>query len=422
MSIFTESILHTSSDKEIKTLVREFTTGMISMPAVQRRPQNLDLETKNLVKSDNRDNDGWSLEFKEDFIFSIIKGVNIPSITLMEEEDGRSKLYDGGHRCRCLTQFMRNCFGVQIGQTYFMYKEPLEDPDVRLILKRSSSECTNYTEITSCSVFSDSDRRKFDKKTIKIINYINCLEPIMIDIYNKLNNQASLSPGEKIYAGPHKVHEFLREIRRDYLARFQQSIEMRSLHRYPDMNISGGLFNLLCIPGGNPEPKSTISSLLKFNSSRWGYEFPVEKQDMYKSILDDLFNIIDKCLEIRNGESMETIGFDVTKEKVKPYLVYTLGVIYLKKYDSSAPGFGDIDNIMEDMDVETFARHLLAFSQTGITNEHMKLFQKNTRTPSSIVETDNTTELQGVSNANKPQSTKERAMAIIGYIQSQTDA
>jgi len=420
MSIFDNSISTFSSDKDIKTLVREFTTGFISMPAVQRRPQNLDLETKNLVKSDSRDNDGWSLDFKEAFIYSIIKGVDIPSITLREEDDGRSKLYDGGHRCRCLTQFMRNCFGVQINNTYYMYKEPLEESDARIVLKRSLDECVDCQEITTCSVFSDSERRKFDKKTIRVISYSNCGESTMIDIYNKLNNQASLSSGEKIFAGPHKVHEFLRGIRLDYLTRFHQSIEMRSLHRYPDMNLSGGLFNLLFIPGGNPEPKSTISSLLKFSTSRWDDEFPVEKQDMYKSIIDDLFNIIDKCLEIRNGVTMETIGFDVTKEQAKSHLVYTLGVIYLKKYIPSATGFGDIGNIMEDMDVETFARHLLAFSQTGIANEHMKLFQKNTRTPSSIVETDNATELQGVSNPNSPPCIKNRARAIIQYIQSQT--
>ena len=419
-SIFDNTMTFDSSDKDIRSLVRDFTTGNIRMPDIQRQPRELDLETKNLDKKDKKEDDGWPLGFKEGFIHSIIEGVNIPPITLRETADGRCELYDGGHRLRCLTQFVNNCFGVQVDTTYYTYNSPLNEEESKLVMKRKLEDCVGCRPITSCSVISDADRRKFDKKTIKAITYQDCVEEDMIDIFIKLNNQASLSSGEKIYAGPHPVHRFLRGIRRDYLDNFHECLELRAVHRYSDMIATAGLFNLLFIPGGNPEPKTTIIALTKCTSDRWEGEFPEVKLEMFKTILSETFAVVAKCLELRNGLTMDNIGFNISKDKCKPYLFYTIALMLLKKYDSTASGFGDIDDVLSDMDIDTFAQHLLNFSQLSIDDPHMALFQTNTRTPSSALESEqDTITMDGVNNPNKTGCIKERATAIVNYIKEQ---
>lgn len=420
-SIYDNAMTHESSDKEIKSLVRDFVTGNIRMPDIQRRPRELDIETKNLVKTDKKEDDGWSLAFKEGFVQSIIEGVDIPPITLRELPDGRCELYDGGHRLRCLAQFVNNCVGVQVGSIFYTYNIPLNEEESKLVMKRKLEDCVKCVQITSCSVLSDADRRKFDKKGIKAITYHDCDENRMIDIFIKLNNQAALSSGEKIYAGPNPVHRFLRGIRRDFLESFHEYLELRSVHRYSDMVASAGLFNLLFIPGGNPEPKSTIVALTKCMETRWLAEFPEAKLEMFTTILSETFGVVEKCLEIRNGVTMDTIGFSQGPDgKCKSYLFYTIALMLLKKYDSAASGFGDIEDVLSDMDIDTFAQHLLNFSQLSIDDPHMALFQTNTRTPSSALESEqDTIMMDGVNNPNKTGCIKERATAIVNYIKEQ---
>jgi hypothetical protein len=46
----------------------------------------------------------------------------------------------------------------------------------------------------------------------------------------------------------------------------------------------------------------------------------------------------------------------------------------------------------------------------------MNLFQKNTRTPSSLVESEQDIVIDGVNNPNKTHCIKERAIAIANFI------
>lgn len=415
-SIFSNTLPYDSMDKDIKYLSREFLTGGISMPDIQRRPRNLDLETKNLIKSEKKDNDGWSLSYKEEFISSIIEGLSIPSITLAEEKDGTCKLYDGGHRLRCLAQFIHNCFGVQVGNTYYMYNIPLTEEEDKIIKRRKLEECNKCLPITNTTILSDYDRRKFNNKTIRTVIYSNCNEETMINIFNKLNNQAPLSPGEKIFAGSNKIHKFIRSIRNDNLNNFKSYVELRTLHRYTDVVCTAGLFNLLFIPGGDPEPKITIAALDKCSLATWEAEME-QYTNIFINILNDIFDIINKCIEIRNGQKMENIGFDSSKDKCKLYLFYTLGVIVLKKYKSNAVGMSDIINVLNSIDNITFATYLLQFSQLTIENQYMNIYQRNTTSPT------NTEHIivDGVNNPNKSLCIKERALALTTYIHEEME-
>jgi hypothetical protein len=419
LSVFASTKNYSRSDIAIKSLVRDYRSNNIKMPGVQRVPRNfLDtLGEKNLVKSDKKDNDGWPLSYKEDFIKSILTGMHIPSLTLRENDKSELELYDGGHRLRCLTQFLHNCFGVQVGNVYYMYNEMLSEEDQKIIKRRKVEDCCDCVEIEEVRVLSETDRRKFDRSTINTITYHGESDHDMIVVFNKLNNQAALSSGEKIYAGFNKIHEHLRAQKGTFYDDFKNHIELRALHRYTDMSCIGGLFNFLFILG-NPEPGSTIPALIKLTNAKLEIDYTPQDFVNFESIIQETFYIIKKTIELKNDVNMSNIGFniDLNKPKCKQYMFYTIASIVYKKYYPGDESLENVPNLLEHMPSDNFCVKLVAFAQLSNTNSHMKIFQKNTRKPDTSGEQDEELSANGVNNPNKRPCILARAKSVCDYI------
>jgi len=68
--------------------------------------------------------DRWSPEYKQAFIISILQGNDIPKImeyTLKGDETKKKRILDGGHRTRCIHEYISGEFGVKIGENYYYW-------------------------------------------------------------------------------------------------------------------------------------------------------------------------------------------------------------------------------------------------------------------------------------------------------------
>ena len=85
--------------------------------------------------------DRWSLDYKESFIKSLLGGNDIPKImeyTLKGDIDKKKRILDGGHRTRCIDEFMNNKFGVKFGDNYYYWE--IKEVNPRLSSKNKKME------------------------------------------------------------------------------------------------------------------------------------------------------------------------------------------------------------------------------------------------------------------------------------------
>ena len=68
--------------------------------------------------------DRWITSYKMDLIRSILSGNDIPKImeyTLVGDKMKRKRILDGGHRTRCIHEYINGEFGVKIGENYYFW-------------------------------------------------------------------------------------------------------------------------------------------------------------------------------------------------------------------------------------------------------------------------------------------------------------
>ena len=73
--------------------------------------------------------DRWSPEYKNAFIISILQGNDIPKIMeyiLKGDETKKKRILDGGHRTRCIHEYISGGFGIKIGENYYYWTLPDE--------------------------------------------------------------------------------------------------------------------------------------------------------------------------------------------------------------------------------------------------------------------------------------------------------
>ena len=80
--------------------------------------------------------DGWNQDYKTSFIKSILQGNDIPKImqyTLKEDSTQKQRILDGGHRTRCISEYINGDFGIKINNHHYWWEIPGDKEDnVRL--------------------------------------------------------------------------------------------------------------------------------------------------------------------------------------------------------------------------------------------------------------------------------------------------
>jgi len=132
--------------------------------------------------------DRWSTLYKQSFIKSILMGNDIPKImeyTLKDDETKKRRILDGGHRTRCIHEFMNGEFGVKVGENYYYWT--LENSGE----KRSKSKNKNLE-------LPEEYKRSFLNHKLTITTYIDLTDKEARERFNELNHCNPMSNSEVI--------------------------------------------------------------------------------------------------------------------------------------------------------------------------------------------------------------------------------
>ena len=131
--------------------------------------------------------DRWSLIYKMAFIFSIIAGNDIPKImeyTLITDETKKKRILDGGHRTRCIHEFINNDFGVKFGENYYYWDFGDTEP------REGASN--------KCLILPDEYKRMFLNYNITVTTYYDLTDSEARDKFNELNHCNPMNNAEVI--------------------------------------------------------------------------------------------------------------------------------------------------------------------------------------------------------------------------------
>lgn len=148
--------------------------------------------------------DGWNGKdrgyYKADFISSIINGDDVPKImeyTLLGDELQKKRILDGGHRTRCIDEFMDGKFPVYIDGNYYYWKMNENTPKRKgdghnLVLPDSiKKDFSDYTlTVTTYPNITEEDaRKKFNDlnhcRPMEVCEVINSHSSILVDLMRK---------------------------------------------------------------------------------------------------------------------------------------------------------------------------------------------------------------------------------------------
>lgn len=151
--------------KSVSTIITEYNNKQIDLNAKYQR---------DIV---------WKNDKKSAFVNSVFKGI-IPN-NLIFNHDQENHIYicvDGKQRITSLLEFSTNTFYFEWNNEFLFYNNiPGEYADNKLVREMTMQE-----------------RAKFDTRSIPIVKYINLVYADQIDIFNRIQNGMSLSPGELI--------------------------------------------------------------------------------------------------------------------------------------------------------------------------------------------------------------------------------
>ena len=160
----------TCNDRTVKDYMKEYHDKETSLPDWQRL-------------------DKWCPEYKQSLIRSILEGKDIPKLyTYRDYVDKKKYILDGGHRTRCISEFMNNKFSVMLKDKNWYQWE--ESPQVKP--KRSATK-TNKT-----LVLPESLKDEFLETFIQVSTYKDIRESDARQIFNDLNHQRPMTPAEVI--------------------------------------------------------------------------------------------------------------------------------------------------------------------------------------------------------------------------------
>jgi len=144
--------------------------------------------------------DRWSLSYKESFIKSLLESNDIPKImeyTLKGDVNNKKRILDGGHRTRCIDEFMNSEFGVKIGDNY-CYWEIKEEKT------RSKSKNKNIE-------LPEEYKHNFLNYKLTVTTYIELTDQEARVKFNELNHCNPMNNAEVINSHSSRLVDKLRE-------------------------------------------------------------------------------------------------------------------------------------------------------------------------------------------------------------------
>ena len=147
--------------------------------------------------------DGWKDEYKEDLIYDILCGKDIPKVmqyTAKGDEEQKERILDGGHRTRAITEFKDGLFGVFFpDKNKYWWKTKEEVKGRKSKMKYENRE------------LSENMKRNFDKYTLNVTTYIGLTNEEARDLFNKLNHCRPMTIPEVINSHSSLLVDYLRK-------------------------------------------------------------------------------------------------------------------------------------------------------------------------------------------------------------------
>ena len=144
--------------------------------------------------------DRWSPLYKESFIKSLLMGNDIPKImeyTLKGDVKKKKRILDGGHRTRCIDEFMNSEFGVKIGDNYYYWE--IQEEKTRSKSKNKKMGLPEEYKL------------KFLDYTLTVTTYIDLTDQEARVKFNELNHCNPMNNAEVINSHSSLLVDKLRE-------------------------------------------------------------------------------------------------------------------------------------------------------------------------------------------------------------------
>lgn len=149
--------------------------------------------------------DRWILSYKMDLIISILSGNDIPKImeyTLVGDNMKRKRILDGGHRTRCIDEYINGEFGVKIGENYYFWT---------LLGGEEDKEKERNTSKNKNIILSDEYKHRFMDYKLTITTYIDLTDKEARERFNELNHCNPMNNTEVINSHCSILVDTLRE-------------------------------------------------------------------------------------------------------------------------------------------------------------------------------------------------------------------
>lgn len=140
--------------------------------------------------------EGWSRDYKEDLIFSILDGVDIPKIYIAKIKGTKFQyIMDGGHRSRAILEFKNNVFPLESEKGKYIYYD------------KKFSHNTRNNEVLSNDL-----KEQFNNFPLTIVTYNNIEETDCKNIFNRLQNARPMDIEDVINSDLSPFVDFIREL------------------------------------------------------------------------------------------------------------------------------------------------------------------------------------------------------------------
>jgi len=237
--------------------------------------------------------DRWKMSFKMAFIISILMGNDIPKImeyTLMGDQEKKKRILDGGHRTRCIHEYIGGDFGVKIGGNYYFWEVPKEN--ARNDAKNKNMELP------------EEHKRDFLNYNITITTYIDLTDEEARERFNELNHCNPMDNAEVINSHSSLLVDNLREfwevgevgesqacdqLKKDF------ALSRKELDKLKYMKVLVSLFSLIERKGNADvfnycEPKNSLVYARAADCAGLNTQFSAEEFDVLWSKFKDSYD------------------------------------------------------------------------------------------------------------------------------------
>ena len=390
-----------SCERIIRDYISEYNASAISLPKWQRF-------------------DKWSPEFKRSLIVSILNGKDIPKLYLYSNPaTGEKFILDGGHRTRCIAEFMGTEFSVQLNDgNWYQW----EMPDQK---KRTNA-------IGQTLQLPDALKEAFLEFNVNIVTYRDMEEQTAREIFNELNHQRPMTPSEVINSWSSALVDKLRELNTlefmdtgvSYVDKLSSLIKNAKKDNHEFMKWLTSMFSVLreqnasssvyyCEPrdalrfiqmDGSPNNKGEATSNIQFSSE--------ELEPLWNIFMESLDAFI-KFLENLKGEAKLRNWKPIVSE------VYSIFEFFCTRTDES-PSLKSLQDFivnfhdyrMQSMDFNKILTEGSKHSKEILEEAKVGLDAVNASTSEKVIRWSKTVTYGGERNPNKSSALKSRKIIL----------